>query len=268
MAWTGLWRVALGPRSQLAIVLLLFAAPALVACRTADQSLTATADFHAAATQLKQIHSTATVARARLQTTLDFVGTRVAQIEQSGAFLRSNLSALGTDSAFIDASLRQLRDSPPELGAAQAEATSTAAASAALEPDVAAAQPLTASPPPPSAAPALGPRLEEPVLTSGVNSQDCPIDINPVFNPASTAIYVVARAFEIPAGATFSSSWRYRGEEVAAHSFTTENSINDNCIWFYIDQTDVVFTAGRWTVQISLDSRALIPLLPFEIVDS
>ncbi len=258
----------MGPRSPLAIVLLLFATPALVACRTADLPLTATAEYEAAATQLDQIHTTATVARARLQITLDFAGTRVAQIEQSGAFLRSNLSALGTDSDFIDANLSQLADAPQATVAARAEATAALGAGATAEPD-AVLSPPTATPSP-SAEPAAGPRprLEDLVLSSGVNRDDCPVDINPVFSPSSSEIYVVARAFDIPVGATFSSSWRFRDQELASHSFITERSIDDNCIWFYIDQTDVVFTAGPWTVQISLDGNALTPLLPFEIVDN
>jgi len=106
MEWKRLRWIALAPKLPLAIVLLLFTSSALVACRTSDLPLTATAEYEAAATQLDQLRSTATVARARLQITLDFAGTRVAQIEQSGAFLRSNLSALGTDSDFIDANLR------------------------------------------------------------------------------------------------------------------------------------------------------------------
>ena len=231
--------------------------------------MTATAEYDSVATQFDRIHTTATVARARLQITLDFAGTRVAQIEQSGAFLRSNLSALGTDSDFIDANLSQLADAPQATVAARAEATIVLGASATAEADAVLSPPAT-TPPPSSAEPAAGPRprLEDLVLASGVNSEDCPIDVNPVFSPSSSEIYVVARAFDIPVGATFSSSWRFRDQELAAHSFTTERSIDDNCIWFYIDQTDVVFTTGPWTVQISLDGSALTPLLPFEIVDN
>lgn len=258
--------IPLRPKSPLAIILLLISSAALVACQTLDLPSTATAEHQAAATQLDQLRITATVARARLQTTLDFAGTRVAQIEQSGAFLRSNLSALGTDSAFIDANLLQLRDRPP-LTAVQA--LEEAATSATIEPIVLRSAAHTATRPAGiEASPRAGPRLDNLVLSSGVDSEDCQIDVNPLFTPDSTEIYVVARAYDIPSGATLSSSWRYRGQEVVSHSFRTEHDIDDNCIWFYIDQTDIAFTAGRWAVEILLDGSALSPLLPFEIVDA
>ena len=261
--------IALAPKLPLAIVLL-FTSSALVACRTSDLPLTATAEHEAAATQLDRLRATATVARARLQITLDFAGTRVAQIEQSGAFLRSNLSALGTDSDFIDANLRQLGDQPQVVAVeSRGEAAAVGGASPAIDPNDALSAAHTATRPAGVAAPPdLHPRLDNLVLSSGVNSEDCPVDINPLFTPDSTEIYVVARAYDIPAGATLSSSWRHRDQEVVSHSFRTEHLIDDNCIWFFIDQTDTTFTAGRWSVQISLEGSALSPLLPFEIIEN
>ncbi|MCY4021177.1 MAG: hypothetical protein OXG39_17355 [Chloroflexi bacterium] len=260
------------------ISLLLFTGTTLVACRASDLPLTATAEYEAAATQLGQLRTTATVARARLQITLDFAGTRVSQIEQSGAFLRSNLSALGTDAAFIDANLRQLRDQPQVVAVESREETAAVGgASPAIDLDDALSAAVTVSPParvevtPPTsveATPDSLPRLDNLVLSSGVNSEDCQIDVNPLFTPDSTVIYVVARAYDIPAGATLSSSWRHRDQELVSHSFQTEHLIDDNCIWFFIDQTDTAFTAGRWAVQISLDGSALSPLLPFEVVEN
>ena len=231
--------------------------------------MTATAEYEAAATQLDRLRTTATVARARLQITLDFAGTRVAQIEQSGAFLRSNLSALGTDADFIDANLRRLRDQPQIVAVeSREESVAVGSASTAIDLNEALSAAHTATPPAGVAVTAdLHPRLDDLVLSSGVNSEDCQVDINPLFTPDSTEIYVVARAYDIPSGATLSSSWRHRDLEVVSHSFRTEHLIDDNCIWFFIDQTDTAFTAGRWSVQISLDGSALSPLLPFEIVE-
>ncbi len=262
--------IALAPKLPLAIVFLLFTCSALVACRTSDLPLTATAEYEAAATQLDRLRATATVARARLQITLDFAGTRVAQIEQSGAFLRSNLSALGTDSDFIDANLRQLGDQPQVAAVELREgATAVSGASVAMDPNDALSGAHTATRPASvEVTPDSHPRLDNLVLSSGVNNEDCPVDINPPFTPDSTEIYVVARAYDIPADATLSSSWRHRDQEVVSHSFRTEHFIDDNCIWFFIDQTDTTFTAGRWSVQISLEGSALSPLLPFEIIEN
>ena len=270
MKWKILRWIALAPKLHLAIFLLLVSSSALAACRTSDLPLTATAEYEAAATQLERLRATATVARARLQITLDSAGTRVAQIEQSGAFLRSNLSALGTDSDFIDANLRQLGDQPQAVTVelrVEAAAVGDASATPDLSDAILAAH--TATPPARvEATPDFQPRLDNLVLSSGVNSEDCPVDINPLFTPESAEIYVVAKAYNIPADATLSSSWRHRDQEVVSHSFRTEHLIDDNCIWFFIDQTDTTFTAGRWSVQLSLDGSALSPLLPFEIVEN
>ena len=106
------------------------------------------------------------------------------------------------------------------------------------------------------------------ILASGVDAEDCALDINPLFTPESAAIYIVARAFNIPAGANLSSIWQRQGTEVAQLSFQTEFAINNNCIWFFIDQSDTPFLAGAWSVEIRLDGEALMSPLPFRVVPS
>ncbi len=260
--------MTLGAVSPLLISLLMFTSLALIACRTSDLPLSVTAEYEAVATELDRLRATATVARARLQITLDFAGTRVAQIEQSGAFLRSNLLALGTDSEFIAANLRNLLETPQTVVVSNAESPTSIRSTEAIDPGDAFVATYTATDPPRAeVTPGLRPRLDSVVLSSGVNSDDCPVNINPLFTPESPEIYVVAKAYNIPSGATLTSIWQHRDQEVVSHSFQTEYAINDNCIWFFIDQTDTTFTAGRWAVQISLEGSALSPLLPFEIVE-
>ena len=262
-----LWRMARSTNLPLVGVFMLFAALALGACGTTTGQLSATAAQEMALTELSDMQATATVSRARIQITLDFAGTRVAQVEQAGEFLLSNLSALGTDTDFIEANLSKLQSLSipatatatrrlPIAGATSVAATAANAVSVGISPvpSVVVTYLSTA-------------RLDNIVMASGVDDNDCAVAVNPVITPNSAQIYVVARAYGIPAGATLSSSWQYKGQERVYHSFETEQVIDDNCIWFFIDKEDTAFTLGTWAVQISMDGARLSPLLPFQIVE-
>ena len=153
--------MALGAVSPLLISLLMFTSLALIACRTSDLPLSVTAEYEAVATELDRLRATATVARARLQITLDFAGTRVAQIEQSGAFLRSNLLALGTDSEFIAANLRNLLETPQTVVVSGTESPASVRATEAIDPgDAFVATPSASGPPRAEVTPGLRPRLD------------------------------------------------------------------------------------------------------------
>ncbi len=244
-------------------------AMSLTACSSSESQQTATAFSDEVLADIERLRTTATVASARIQTTLDYAGTRVAQAEVAGTFLASNLISLGTDAADIDEDLAQLR----QLAAQISQAAATDQAPVSLS--AAGASPLTqaprsiVSPPivtPPPASSQSGPRLENITMASGVDEFDCALDVNPRFTPASTAIYVVSRAYSIPAGATISSSWRRSGTEVARFSFHRDHEIDDNCIWFYIDQTDTPFTVGSWSVLLLVDDAPLAAPVAFQIV--
>ena len=104
-------------------------------------------------------------------------------------------------------------------------------------------------------------------MASGVGSDDCALDVNPRFTPSSAAIYVVANAYKIPAGATISSSWQRANTEVALFSFDAQRAINGSCIWFFIDQSDTPFFSGSWSVELRLDGAALA-VMPFQIAEN
>ena len=239
----------------------------LSACSSSEPQQTSTAVYEQALANIADARATATIAHARIQTTLDYAGTRVQQADSARTFLASNLISLGTESAFIDANIQQLdqistaKREPP---AARTAGPAAAAASRTLAPDLVVTPPaLTPAP----AAAASGPRLEKVAMASGVNEFDCARDINPRFTPASTEIYVVGRAFDIPAGATISSTWRRAGLEVVSFSFVRDHDINDSCIWFFIDQTDTPFIADFWSVEIMVDGLPLASPVAFQIVD-
>lgn len=240
------------------------------ACSSNEPQQTATAVYQEAVTNIEALRATATVVRARVQTTLDYAGTRVGQAESARAFLASNLISLGTEAAYIEENLAQLE----ELATPVSQNTLAAQTSGAVTLE---AQPPTQRPEtivtPPALTPAptateSGPRLENITMATGVDEFECARDVNPSFTPASTAIYVVGRAYRIPAGATISSTWRRSGVDVVSFSFHREHEINDNCIWFYIDQTDTPFTVGSWSVEISVDGVPLASPVAFQIVSN
>ena len=234
---------------------------ALAACGASDVQLTAAAQHDLAAAQIAALRSTATVARARMQTTEDFAVTRAGEVKEAERFLYSTLGALGTEDGFIKANLTL----------AHGTAVLTPPPTAPIAVGRAAPQVRFTDGPAVRAATAESgfgnrPRLEGIALAAGKDKQGCAVDPNPRFTPTSAAIYVAARAYHIPAGATVASNWRRREAEVAAISFQTENRIHDRCIWLFIDQGDAAFSAGRWSVELLLDGQSLA-VVPFQIFE-
>jgi hypothetical protein len=250
-------------------LILLIATLLLSACGTSTEQLTLVADHGLANTQVADIRSSATVVRARMQITLDFAGTRAVDVEQQGQFLRSTLASLGTESAFINNNLPLPGNFPTFTP--QPTSPINAPATLALQPLAteelnADGIPIQLTIDPPEVT--NQPRFENIILSSGVGDDDCAIDTNPRFTPASTEIYVVAMAYDVPANATISSSWQYNGTEVALFSFQTETAISKNCIWFFIDQTDAEFVVGTWSVELRIGDGLAAPPIPFQILDS
>ena len=238
----------------------------LCACGPSPGDQGATAAYLAIQTEGSELAATGTVARARMQTTLDFVGTRVSQVEQAALILKDALIDLGTESAFIEANLQGLQKPANPAGLGEPPNDAIAAATPPSQRVRADDYPLVITrPSPQTSTPDASPRLDDIVLASGVDARDCAIDRNPVFRPGSPAIYVVARAFHIPANATLSATWTRQGVEVVLHSFSPDYAIHDNCIWFFIDPSDTPFLAGSWSVRISFGDQPLMSALPFQI---
>ena len=252
----------MSPRKRCAFACLwLLLALALAGCSASIAEMTATAAQGAALAELEVLRATGTVARARMQTTLDYADSRVTEAADAREFLRYSLINLGTESAYIATGISQ-------LDALEGPATATAPAAARTNqpgatPATAAAAAIAVTPP---ATKRAGPRLEDLVMASGVDSSDCALDRNPRFTPSSQRIYVVARAFALPAGATISSVWRRGDSQVATFSFNPRNAINGDCIWFFIDQTDAEFTLNAWSVELIVNGEPAAPPLVFQIV--
>lgn len=250
-------------RGQGPVGLLVFIVFALTACGASDVQLTVKAEHDLAGAQIVSRRSTATVVRARMQTTQDFAVTRVGEVMQAERYLYSTLGALGTEEGFIQDSLTLAHGTaaltpPPD--------SPVAVGRAAAPPARFTDSPAAVRIPTDSISFGNQPRLENIVLASGKDRDGCAVDSNPRFTPTSTEIYVIARAYHIPAGAIVASSWRRMGTEAAAISFQTEGRIHDRCIWLFIDQSDAAFSVGRWSVELRLDGQSLA-LVPFRIFE-
>ncbi len=254
-------------RFQLA--LLLSSLALLSACAVGEPQSSAATLRARAQSELDSLRATATVRRARMQTTLDYVGTRVGQADAAANFLFNNFSELGTATDFIATSISQIEagpngaTAPAPTQAAQPEALSLVTPIAPPSP-VPIASPTSDASPAPGATDS-GPRLENIVLASGVDSSGCASNREPRFTPASSEIYVVLKAYNIPPGAVFSASWRHPSGESKQFDYQPNYVNNGDCIWFYIDQTDLSFTVGAWSVEIRVDGNALAPPLEFQI---
>jgi hypothetical protein len=244
----------------------LLAGPALVGCiPTPDPAEEAA--LNSAASQVAALQAAATQESARLRTTLDYAGTRVSLAATQGSFLELTLEARGTPPAVI-ASFRQ------EMFASFATPTPTPTLALRGDATVNAAQPPTqiiitplAISTLPGAPPAdpNAPRLENIVTAVDVGSDDCAVGITNVFTTAMPEIYVVARARNIPNGTRLASRWRFNGEQVIRYEFTPNFTIQDACIWFFMDQTDVTFSVGEWTVQLEINDVPAAPPSAFSI---
>jgi hypothetical protein len=219
-----------------------------------DIQLTLVSQNVALSTEIADIRSTATYAADRLNQTAEYLGTTIAQGNQQGDLLGSTLAASGVDASLITPGApiptRPIENVVPQQPITNITPAVTDENGAPLGSD-----PLV-----------TGTALPEPslyniVTTDGVGSNDCALGTVSSFSSSTEQIYVVATAANIPPNTRLSSRWFLEGAEVVFHDFTPDFTIEQNCIWFYIDQTDIAFTPGNWSVQLSInDTPAASPV--------
>jgi hypothetical protein len=105
------------------------------------------------------------------------------------------------------------------------------------------------------------------VTAEAVDDNDCAVNPTSSFSTATEQIYVVAVAAGLQPGSTIvTSRWRQEGTEVVTFDFNPEFS--EGCLWFFIDQTDITFTPGNWSVELEINGGLVGAPLPFTIVDA
>ncbi len=104
------------------------------------------------------------------------------------------------------------------------------------------------------------------IVTSGaVGDDDCALNPTTSFTTQTPQIYVVARASGVGSSDTITSRWSAGGSEIVSYDWTPDFEIEDACIWFYIDQSEITFTPGNWQVQMELNGQATGSPVTFSI---
>lgn len=215
-------------------------------------------------TQIAAVRETATVDADRLQVTVEYMNTLVAQAQEQRSQLQATLIARGADPAEVGANITPAVPQPTPLPAAGA---ADAAGAAVVPPPAPGDVPVTPfgaeSAPDGTAAPTLA----NIVTAANVGSDDCAVGVTSTFSASSDRIYVVATAYNIQPGTLIVSRWYREGQQIVTHDFTPNFEINDACIWFFIDQTDAAFTPGSWGVDLEINGAVVGPSTRFTIAE-
>jgi hypothetical protein len=235
----------------------------LAACSgasTVEQTLVA--ENQLLSTQIADTRSTATVGADRLLITLEHAQTDVRHVDNQYLNLVATLVERGTP-------IEAIGGITPLAATAAPVAQPTAVSAPAASEEVSAQDNVPA----PTAAPvatvtvAGPPRLSNIVTAEGIDENDCAVNPTSTFNTNTAEIYVVAVAAGFQPGTTFvTSRWRQEGTEVVTFDFNPE--FTEGCLWFFIDQTDIVFTPGNWSVELEINGGLVGAPLPFTIVDA
>lgn len=221
------------------------------ACSDNSAQQTLVADNALLGTQIVDLRITATYLIDEIKRTEEYVMTEVPKALRLRDELRSTLQAAGLDAAAVE---------QVQPNAAFAAATAPAAG-----------QPTVASGPPPTnstpgslnldlsapQATTAAPALFNLVMAEGVGANDCALSAVSTFTSDASQIYVVATANGVRAGSTIAAQWYMENTVVAEQSFAPESDINNNCIWFYVEQSDFAFTPGNYRVDLTIDGTAI-----------
>ncbi len=207
-------------------------------------------------TQIAAVRQTATVDADRLQVTVEYMNTLVAQAQEQRSQLQATLIARGADPAAVGANITPAAPVAPLPAATAASAPTTAPGDVPVTPPGAA-----------STATSAAPTLANIVTAASVGNDDCATEITSAFSAASSRIYVVATAYNIQPGTLILSRWYREGQQIITHDFTPDFEINDACIWFFIDQTDIPFTPGSWGVDLEINGAVVGPSTPFTVTE-
>ncbi len=220
-----------------------------------DVQLTLVSQNVELSTQIADLRSTATYEADRLQITIEYIETAIPAATLQNQVLSLTLQASGinplnvTPGAPIPTQLPAVQN-PAGTGVQSLVTPGTTVDAALITPGS-----QTTS------------QLYNIVLAEGVGSNDCALASKFSFSSTTSQIYVVATAANIPSGTLLASRWFNEGTQVVLHDFAPDFNIEQNCIWFYIDQSDTVFTPGNWSVQLEINGSPAGSPVPFTITE-
>lgn len=235
------------------IALLILTLFLVSACQRQNEvELTLVAQKLSLETQIAEVRQTATVDSERLQITVEYMGTLVSRAEQQRFELQATQIERTPDPAGNPTGNQPLTTPFPTPGG-------TVVDNAALTPAPDAE--VTATPEDPGV-----PELQNIVMSTGVGSDDCAAGITSTFTTSTVEIYVVATAVNITPGTNIAARFSVAGQEIR-HDFTPDFEIDGNCVWFFIDQTDLEFRPGNWSVQLELNGAPASTPVAFTITE-
>lgn len=245
-------------------VFAVFCLVVLGACAGNDEERTIRDNHAIASTQIESLRTTATVQTARIAITIDYLGTEVSLRTTQSQFLQATLVERGTPEALVEEFKRSALANIIPMNA-QPQGENANNAPAPTSPPVTLLAPI--APPPATDIPANAPRLENVVTSTGVGADDCANNVTNTFTTNTPEIYVVAVAVNVPRHTAIASRWFLRNQQVLRFEFTPNFDIARACIWFYIDQNDIRFEAGAWSVVLDFNNTPAIAPVTFTMVE-
>ncbi len=231
-------------------VIILLVGLLLAACQRQNEiQLTLIAQNATLQSEIGGVRQTATVDAERLQITVDYMGTLIGRAEEQRALLQATLVARGTDPANIANIAPQFNTPFPTPGGASPD-------NALLPTPVPQQTEIIQE--------STTPALVNYTIASGVGNDDCALNNVSAFTTADSEIYVVATGENITSGTNIAARFSVAGQEIL-HDFTPDFDIDGACVWFFIDQNDLAFRAGTWSVQLELNGTPASPPIPFTI---
>jgi hypothetical protein len=221
----------------------------LSACQRQNEiQLTLIAQNATLQSEIGAVRQTATVEAERLQITVDYMSTLVGRVNGDTIQMQATLVSRGTDPASISNIAPQFNTPFPVPGTPGGNVPAVTPS-----PD----QFL-------STEEVTGPALVDYMMAPGVGSDDCALNPTSSFTTVTAEIYIVATGMNITTGTNIAARFSVGGQEIR-HDFTPDFDINGACIWFFIDQNDLAFSPGTWSVVLELNGTAVTPPIPFTI---
>lgn len=208
-------------------------------------------------TQISDIRGTATIMADQLARTTEAIQTAVEQVQNRRNELSATLQAAGIDPA----SIAQVSPNPAFVGNPTPNPQAALSGPPVATPDPSGAtSDLTIPTPTPGQ-----PSLFGLVTAAGVGDNDCALAAVNTFASSTERIYVVATAANIAPGVVLGAEWYQDNVLLVSQDFTPDFAINENCIWFFVDQTDFVFAAGSYAIQLTINSAPAGQRVAFSI---
>jgi hypothetical protein len=230
----------------------------LAACSDDSAQQTLVAENAALGTQISDIRATATFQRDVLQITVEALQLASTQVVQQNFDIKATMQATGVDPTamalvrpgeFATVAATRSPQSAPIVGSVTPEIVTGTLDLTAIVPTETPGEPT----------------LYNMVMADGVGDNDCALGSVTSFTSSAERIYIVATAANIAPGTVLGSQWFREGTLLVSPEYTPNFAINQNCIWFYVDQTDFTFTAGSYSVQMTINGTAVGQPIPFTI---